>query len=91
MCICAPLVAECARFVTAARVQAKLVFAQGCFHGRTTLAVSASSDPESYGGAGARGGGRLNMRAHVRSRAPLLPLLLRRVRPVRARDREDPV
>lgn len=32
--------------------KARLVFAAGCFHGRTIAAVSASSDPNSFGGFG---------------------------------------
>lgn len=32
--------------------EARLVFANGCFHGRTIAAVSASSDPSSFGGFG---------------------------------------
>ena len=34
------------------RYQAKLVFANGGFHGRSTMAISASMDPEKYGGFG---------------------------------------
>ena len=34
------------------RYQAKLVFAEGGFHGRSTMAISASMDPEKYGGFG---------------------------------------
>lgn len=32
--------------------QAKVVFAEGNFHGRSLMAISASSDPESFGGFG---------------------------------------
>ena len=34
------------------RYQAKLVFAKGGFHGRSTMAISASTDPEKFGGFG---------------------------------------
>ena len=34
------------------RYQAKLVFAEGNFHGRSVMAVTASTDPESYEGYG---------------------------------------